>query len=112
MREKIEAESDRNKRGSEQAGHETLGPTRNRTVGTENEKTRRGQAPEKVVRPIPLKISGETLKAVRQRMPAGVNDRPPPEIFKHAATPEDDAGQGIGHNGPEGKGGQSPQPGQ
>ncbi len=52
MREKIKAESDRNKRGSQQAAHKTLGPTRNGTVGTEKEKTRRGQAPEKIVRPV------------------------------------------------------------
>ena len=112
MREKIKAESDRNKRESEQADHETLGPARNGTVGTENEKTHCGQDPEKVIRPVPLKSSGETLKAVRQRMAAGVNDRPSPEIFKHPCTPEDDAGKGIGSNRSEGEDGQSLQPGQ
>ena len=106
MRKKIKAESDRNKRGSQQAAHKTLGPTRNRTVGTEKEKTRRGQAPEKIIRPVILKIPGETLEGVRQRMPAGVNDRPSPEIFEDAGTPKDEAGQGIGHDGSERKGGQ------
>src|SRR3954467_3166017 len=110
MWEKIKAWRDGNKRASTQAAHKSFGPTRNRTVGTEDEEARGGQAPEKIVGPVILKLPGQTLEAVRQRMPAGVNDRPSPEIFKDAGAPEDKAGQDIRYNSPEGKGGQSQQP--
>src|SRR2546430_2123075 len=99
MREEIEAESDRKKRGSKQAPKKSFCPTRNETVEQNNEKTRRAQAPEKIVRPVILKIPGETFERVPQRMPPGVNDRPSPEIFKDTGAPENEAGQGIRHNG-------------
>ena len=93
MREKIKPRRDRNKRGSQQAAHKTLRPSRNGTVDTEKEKTRRAKAPEKIVRPVILKSRGETLEVVRQRMPAGVNDRPSPEIFENSDAPKHEAGQ-------------------
>src|SRR6266850_1242168 len=109
MAEKIKTETDRNKGRYEQACHKALCPVRDGARPVQKEQSNQRKAPKNNVRADhPLKIMRQTLEGVRQRMPAGVNDRPSPEAFKHAGAPEDEACQGIRHNASEGKSGQPP----
>src|SRR5438270_11190071 len=112
MHEEIKAWRDRNKGERKQTGHKTFRPARNGTCTVKKEKSNEGHGPKKIVRPDRLKIEGQILKRVAQCMPAGVNDRPLPELVEDAGVPKDETGQSIRHNGSDRKSGQSPQLGQ